>query len=91
MRVLTSPLPFNKLGDLSRSDGPALGMSIVDHALTRTFRGRGKAAMVKDIALNARQRLAKDIRDVRKLFGNKYDDGIREMLEYAKTLPEFAK
>ena len=35
--------------------------------------------------------LARDIRDVRSLFGRKYNVGMQEMLDYAKTLPEFQK
>ncbi|WP_169787007.1 DUF6531 domain-containing protein [Hyalangium minutum] len=74
---------------LSRGKGPALGMTDADHALTRTFAGKGKATMRIDKDLLFRERLYKDIRDVRKLFGGKYNKGLREMLDYAKTLPEY--
>ena len=82
---------FNNTIGLSRSNGPAVGMTNSDHALTRTFSGRGKRTMRIDCGLNSRQRLALDIMDLRKLFGHKYDNGIREALQYAKTLPEFQK
>jgi hypothetical protein len=74
-----------------RPDGPALGMTKADHKKTRTFGGHGKAAMREDTGLSARDRMAKDIRDIRRQFGPKYNQGIREMLEYAKTLPEYAR
>ncbi len=33
---------FNKSNGLSRSDGPGIGMTTEEHALTRTFAGKGK-------------------------------------------------
>lgn len=82
---------FNKINGLSRSDGPAIGMTIEDHALTRSFAGKGKASMRADEDLNARQRLAKDIYDIRSKFGTKYNKGSLEAVKYAKTLKEFEK
>ena len=35
-----------------------------EHALTRTYSGRGRKTRIQDKGLNARQHLAKDIRDV---------------------------
>lgn len=40
-------------------------MSKEDHALTRSFAGRGKATMKEDIGLSARQRMAKDLWDIK--------------------------
>lgn len=82
---------FDKTIGLSRNDGPALLMSKEDHALTRTFAGRGKATMIEDVGLSARQRMAKDLWDIKNQFGTKYNEGIKQMLEYAKTLSEFQK
>ena len=53
--------------------------------------GKGKGTMRTDSALNARQRLAKDARDLRKLFGTKCNKAIRKAIDYAKTLPDFQK
>ena len=44
-----------------------------------------------DAGLSARQRMAKDIMNVRRNFGRKYNNGALEMIDYAKTLPEYAK
>lgn len=49
---------YEKTVGISRNDGPALLMSKEDHALTRSFAGRGKATMIEDIGLSARQRMA---------------------------------
>ena len=49
---------------VSRNKGPAVLMKKSEHALTRMYSGRGRKAMIQDKGLNARQRLAKDIRDV---------------------------
>ena len=43
----------NELG-MTRNEGPALLMTKEDHALTRTYRGRGKQTMISDKGLNAR-------------------------------------
>ena len=45
--------------------------------------------MRTDDGLTAMQRLELDIQDIRELFGSKYDEGIAELLAYAKTLPEY--
>ena len=82
---------YNKTIGVSRNDGPALLMSREDHALTRSFAGRGKATMKEDIELSARQRMAKDLWDIKNKFGTKYNEGIKQMLEYIETLPEFQK
>jgi hypothetical protein len=79
----------NRLIGRSRADGPAVGMTHADHALTRTFRGRGRVTLRLERGPTSRQRLARDIRDMRTLFGKKYEQGIREMLEYARTLSEY--
>lgn len=66
-------------------------MTKEDHALTRTFAGRGRATMINDAGLSARQRLALDIMDVRSQFGRKYNEGMGEMLDYVKMLPQYNK
>ncbi len=76
---------------ISRADGPSLGMATEDHALTRTYAGRGAKSMREDVNLTPRQRLARDVRDVRANFGSKYDKGLQEMIDYAKQLPQFQK
>lgn len=76
---------------ISRSNGPALLMTKEDHALTRTFKGRGKSTMIADAGLSARQRMVLDIKDIRENFGRKYNQGMLQMIEYAKTLPQYAK
>lgn len=47
--------------------------------------------MKTDAGLSARQRMFLDIRDMRKLFGTKYNKGMLEMIDYAKTLKEYKK
>ena len=60
----------NELG-LTRDEGPALLMTKEDHAMTRTYRGRGKRTMINDKGFTARQRMVLDIIDVRENFGTK--------------------
>ncbi|MFJ2319281.1 hypothetical protein [Pseudomonas sp. NPDC087817] len=84
---------YNKTIDVSRNDGPAVLMTTETHAETRTFSGRGKASMRKDgeAELNARQRLALDVRDLRKLYGTKCNSASLKAIAYAKTRPEYQK
>ena len=80
----------NELG-MTRNEGPALLMNKEDHALTRTYRGRGKQTMISDKGLNARQRMVLDIINIRENFGTKYNEGLLDAIKYAKTLPQFQK
>lgn len=82
---------FNRTIGLSRSEGPALGMTGADHALTRTFAGRGAATMKSDFGLNGRQRMFLDIQQIRGTFGTRYNSGLLKSIDYSKTLPQFQK
>ena len=84
---------YNKTIDVSRNNGPAVLMTTDAHAEARTFSGRGKASMRKDgeAELNARQRLALDIKYLRALYGTKCNSASLKAIAYAKTRPEYAK
>ena len=58
-------------------------MEQVDHALTRTFKGKGKSTMISDKLLSAFERLDLDIQDIQRLFGSKYDEGLLQVWLYA--------
>ena len=75
-------MPQDKLHFLPRREGGAVVMTQADHELTRSFGSKGKQTAKEDAKAAFREVLAKDIRDVRKRFGSKYDKGIREMLDY---------
>jgi Domain of unknown function (DUF4150) len=85
--------PANSISPLSTGKGPSVWMSIADHRKTASW-GRSAAAkryraQQKSLIKNGKQReaLAKDIKDIRKKFGNKYDNCIKMMLAYFKTVP----
>jgi len=63
-------------------------MSKEDHAMTRTFAGKGKASMRVDatLGLNGRQRMAKDVWDVKNNFGKKYNEGLRQAVRYGQQV-----
>ncbi len=83
---------FNEDIGRTRSDGPALGMSTEDHAQTRTYRGKGCATHANEGNLEPINRLEQDVADIRKKFPDgRYEKGIQELIEYAKTLPEYSK
>ncbi|MEG2740630.1 RHS repeat domain-containing protein, partial [Clostridium sp.] len=81
---------MKKIG-VSRNKGPAVLMKKSEHLSTRTYGGRGKKAMIEDKNLNARQRLAKDIKDVRRIVGRKYNKALLKSIKYSKTLDQFKK
>jgi len=65
-----------------------------DHRLTSSY-GSGPAAVeyrgkIKEMIDKGewRQALATEIKDVRRVAGTKYNQAIKEMLEYARTLKE---
>ncbi|WP_335516665.1 hypothetical protein [Bacillus sp. JJ864] len=61
-------------------------MTKADHKLTRTFGGKGKATMRIDKGLNARQRLARDVWDIKRKFGKKYNYGLKQAVRYGQKL-----
>jgi hypothetical protein len=75
-------VPQAALGFTSRAEGGALMVTHNEHALTRTFGGRGLATAKAEGGLPFRQVLARDIRDIRQVAGTKYDAGIRSLLQY---------
>jgi hypothetical protein len=77
---------YNKTQGISRNEGPAVLMSKADHAKTRTFAGKGKAAMREDAELNGRQRMAKDVWDVKNNFGTKYNEGLKQAVRYGQQI-----
>jgi len=90
-------MPSDFSSPLPKNDGPAIMMEKVDHSITKTW-GRGQLQdtyrqMQKDMLENGqwRQALSKDVWDVKNKFGTKYNEGLHEMLEYAKTLEQFKK
>ena len=86
--------PANSVSPLSHGKGPSIWMSIKDHKKTASW-GRSRAAkryraQQKSLIRQGkfRKAIAKDIKDIRKKFGKKYDGCIKLMLAYFKTLPQ---
>jgi len=78
-------MPQAAAGFTSRAEGGALVLPEAEHALTRTFGGKGAATARAEAGLPFRKVLARDIRDIRQNFGGKYDKGLRDLLQYYKT------
>ncbi len=77
---------------ISSRDGPAIKMDPEDHKRTasngnsddaRAYRARQKELLEEGRLMDAIQM---DIDDIRKNFGSKYDEGIKQMLDYASKL-----
>ncbi len=86
-------MPQVRLGFTSRADGGALVLSEAEHALTRTYGGRGAALARQERGLDFRTVLARDIQDVRGIAGAKYNRGLLDLIDYySENFPElFAK
>jgi len=66
----------------SKAEGGALTMWQSEHILTRTYGTRGAATAAAEAGVPFRTVLARDIRDVRSIVGSKYDQGIKQVLQY---------
>lgn len=59
-------------------------MTHAEHAQTRTYLGRGAATARAEAGMRFRDVLARDLRDVRRIVGPLYDDGIRALISTTK-------
>jgi len=76
----------------TRTEGGAIALTKEEHMLTRTYGGRGTLTAEKEADLNFRTTLARDIRDVRRIAGGKYDQGLRDLLQYYRqNFPELMR
>ncbi|AUX35802.1 MULTISPECIES: RHS repeat-associated core domain-containing protein [Sorangium] len=82
-------MPQVALGFTSRADGGALVMMAEEHAATRTYGVLGRVTARTEAGMSFRDVLARDIRDVRQIVGPKYDQGLRDLLQfYRQNFPE---
>ena len=90
-------MPPRSVSPLDPKKGPAIKMDPPDHQLTSSFGGTREAqeyrAELKAMLAEGRWRevMAKEIKDVRRVAGKKYNQAVIEMLEYAKKLGVLAK
>jgi hypothetical protein len=87
-------MPPKAVSPLDPKKGPAIKMERDEHRLTSSY-GSGPEAVqyrakIKEMIDKGewRKALATEIRDVRRVAGTKYNQAIKEMLEYARTLKE---
>ena len=80
---------------LSREKGPAIQMERADHLETSSHGSKGLAgaeyrAYIKELIEQGewRKAIATEIQDVRRVAGAKYNQAIKQMLEYARSLEE---
>lgn len=67
----------------SYAEGGALVMPQSEHFLTRTF-GGSAVTLRNEADMSSRDVFARDIRDVRRMVGPKYDQGLRDLIHYYK-------
>lgn len=85
-------MPSDFASELPRDDGPSIKMNKEDHRLTASHGNSKEAKEYRDIQKKLieegkfREALQMDIDDIRNKFGDKYDDAIKEMLNYVDML-----
>ena len=83
-------IPADSISPISKSRGPAIQMEPDDHHNTSSYgsseNARKYRAEIEQLINYNRMReaMAKEIKDVRRKMGLKYNSAIREMLNYAK-------
>jgi len=84
-------MPANSVSPVTRGQGPAIAMDTADHYKTAS-RGSGRdakahrAAQADFIANNQYGKaMAMDIADIKRQFGNKYDDAMKKAIDHAKA------
>jgi hypothetical protein len=75
-------IPQAALKFTSRADGGAVVMTTAEHEATRTFGFKGALTAAQDSGNSFRTILANDIRDVRSIVGNKYNEGLKNTTNY---------
>jgi hypothetical protein len=88
-------MPSNISSPLSKDHGPAIWMEKADHMRTASWGRGGANYQAQQRALieqgRFREAVEMDVRDIRNLFGDKYDQGINEMLKYVDELEKSGK
>jgi hypothetical protein len=86
-------MPANEAShSISEANGPAIRMSKGDHALTASYGKKDSARLYREQQHQLisqgklREAIQMDIDDIHATFGDKYDQGIKQMLQYADRL-----
>lgn len=90
-------MPADSASNLERGDGPAIKMEKADHRQTASCGMSREAREYRDKQRELieqgkfREALQMDIDDIHEKFGEKYDDAIKEMLDYVDQLEQEGK
>ena len=85
-------MPADDISPLDRNDGPAIKMDKTDHRETASW---GSSIEAREYRAAQREKIEKgdfrgalqmDIDDIMEKFPNKYDEAIKQMLEYVEKL-----
>lgn len=85
-------MPQAAAGRTGYNEGGALVMTQAEHAATRTYGARGAGTLQSDAGLSFREVLSKDVRDVRSIVGPRYNEGLRDLINYYRqTFPDLMR
>lgn len=84
-------MPADSVSPLSKGEGPAIRMEPSDHQQTANWGPAGKAYRARQKALidagRFRDAQQMDINEIRAKFGSKYDEALKQMVDYTNTIP----
>ena len=78
-------MPQAALGFTEYGEGGALALPTAEHIVTRTYGANGAITAIQGSGLSFRSVLAKDIVDIRSLFGTRYNQGLLSLIQYYRT------
>ena len=79
-------IPQAALNFMPVKEGGAIVMTTTEHWATRTYGFKGVVTAVEDAAKSFRDVLAADIRDVRRIVGNAYNEGLQTVADYYRRV-----
>ncbi|MGL4997992.1 MAG: hypothetical protein ACRC5T_03240, partial [Cetobacterium sp.] len=85
-------MPANSINGIEKLKGPSIHMESKDHALTSSYGSSNQAKLyrekIKNLIENGKFRdaMAAEILDVRRISGSKYNQAMKQMLKYGKSM-----
>ena len=90
-------MPADSTTSIKYNDGPSIQMERKDHKITSSHGSSNVAKEyreeIRELMNSGRGRdaMTKEVMDIKSKFGTKYNEPMKEMLQYAKTLDQFKK
>lgn len=85
-------MPQAAAGRTGYNEGGGLVLTHAEHVMTRTYGSKGMTTLQSDARLSFREVLARDMADIRRIVGSKYNEGLQNLADYyRKAFPGLMK